>query len=363
MRHEILHLLTDVARNSILITGLVVSMMMMIEIINTKTRGRMFEKMRGSGIRQVILSSLLGIIPGCMGGFATVSLYTHRMISFGALTAMMIASSGDEAFIMLAMFPGKALLLSAILFVIAVFSGWAIDAIGKRSKRHSHDEAGCSNGYSIHNEALENGSGTKRTFTFKRLLTLLGLALFTFALVSGNLAHEHAGAVHSHGFHIDLLSEDWMNIMFGIMCIFLLYVVAVGSDHLIEEHLWKHIVKKHLLSIFLWTVGVLACVQIAMHFIDITPWISQNTVIMIFIAALVGLIPESGPHLLFVTLFAGGAISFPVLLASSISQDGHASIPLLAESKRSFVKAKLLNMIIAIACGLAAHYISGLFTF
>ena len=75
---------------------------------------------------------------------------------------------------------------------------------------------------------------------------------------------------------------------------------------------------------------------------------------MILIAALVGIIPESGPHLIFVTLFAAGVVPFPVLLASSISQDGHASIPLLAESKKSFAYAKLLNLLVALAAGYAA---------
>ena len=53
-------------------------------------------------------------------------------------------------------------------------------------------------------------------------------------------------------------------------------------------------------------------------------------------------------------LYAAGVIPIPVLLASCISQDGHASIPLLAESKKSFAVAKLLNCIIALAAGFAA---------
>ena len=76
---------------------------------------------------------------------------------------------------------------------------------------------------------------------------------------------------------------------------------------------------------------------------------------MILLAALIGIIPESGPHLLFVTLFATGVAPFSVLLASSISQDGHAGLPLLAESKGGFLKAKLLNVAIALACGFVLY--------
>jgi hypothetical protein len=93
---------------------------------------------------------------------------------------------------------------------------------------------------------------------------------------------------------------------------------------------------------------------ILLQFIDVDEWISDNTVLMILLATLIGIIPESGPHMIFVTLFAAGVVPFPVLLASSISQDGHASIPLLAESRKSFLWAKLINCAVAIVAGLIA---------
>jgi len=100
-----LEILTDVLRNSILITGLVIIMMLLIEYFNIQSKGEWFAKLQGSGIKQIVLGSALGLIPGCLGGFAAVSLFTHRLISFGALVAMMICSSGDEAFVILAMIP------------------------------------------------------------------------------------------------------------------------------------------------------------------------------------------------------------------------------------------------------------------
>ncbi|MCK5464949.1 MAG: hypothetical protein KAI95_18110, partial [Bacteroidales bacterium] len=73
------------------------------------------------------------------------------------------------------------------------------------------------------------------------------------------------------------------------------------------------------------------------------------------IAVLIGIIPESGPHLVFVTLFAEGLIPFSILLASSISQDGHGSLPLLAESKRGFLSVKSVNMMVALLAGLTGY--------
>ena len=395
-----MHLFIDILRNSVLITGLVVVMMMMIESLNIESRGMVFKGLRRTKFGQVIVAALLGSVPGCMGGSATVSLYTHRMFSFGALVAMMIASSGDEAFVMLAMIPEQALIIFAILFVLAVFVGVITDRIHDRlHARHchkeSHEECGaesvCDEGYVVHE--MEDGHDhqgnpekghSKRHFGWRRIVMFVGLAVFIAALATGRLGHDHGAhgkcdhAVHAHEghqhetcvhadhdhedcgheaeatFHVDLLSEDWMNVLFAGLSVVMLLVLIFGSDHFVEGHLWNHIVKKHLPVIFAWTFGVLLVLGITLQYVDITSWISDNTVLMILLATLIGIIPESGPHMIFVTLFAAGVVPLPVLLASSISQDGHASIPLLAESRRSFVWAKIINCGVAIAAGLLA---------
>ena len=77
------------------------------------------------------------------------------------------------------------------------------------------------------------------------------------------------------------------------------------------------------------------------------------------IAVLIGIIPESGPHLVFVTLFAQGSLPFSILLASSIVQDGHGTLPLLAVSKRGFIILKIIN----VAAGFAIGMIGMLFGF
>ena len=392
-----MHLFIDILRNSVLITGLVVVMMMMIESLNIESRGLLFKGLRKTKVGQVVVAALLGSVPGCMGGFATVSLYTHRLFSFGALVAMMIASSGDEAFVMLAMIPDQTLVIFAVLFVIAVVAGIITDLIYDRRHKahcvkHEHEDCGmddgCETGYAVHdcadghheNHCHENNCKhiSKRHFSWKRISMFVGLALFIAALATGNLGHEHHHgdasaeigmsehdhAHHDHlheaeeaAFHIDLLSEDWMNVLFAGLSVIMLFVLLFASDHFVDEHLWNHIVKKHLPVIFAWTFGVLLVLGIALQYIDIEHWISDNTVLMILLATAVGIIPESGPHLIFVTLYAAGVVPMPVLLASCISQDGHASIPLLAESKKSFVYAKLLNCLVALLVGFGAMLI------
>jgi hypothetical protein len=78
---------------------------------------------------------------------------------------------------------------------------------------------------------------------------------------------------------------------------------------------------------------------------------------IIFIAALVGIIPESGPHLIFVVMFAQGTIPFSVLLTSAIIQDGHGMLPLLSYTPRDAVLIKLINVIIGLSCGLFLYLV------
>ena len=370
---NLLHIIIDILRNSILITGLVIVMMMMIEALNIESHGRFFSRVRKTRFGQVVFGAALGLIPGCIGGFATVSLYTHGLLSFGALTAMMISSAGDEAFVMLAMFPHKALALFAILFVLAVITGVLTDAVGDRLRKKKGAEATCEQiccdeGFEIHEheDAQPHGHGG-RHFGWKRAVLAAGLAVFIAALGTGMLEHTHeetaaAELIHepctdetaAHELTINLLDESWMNILFACLSVVMLGVIIFASDHFVEEHLWHHVIRKHFPTIFLWTFGVLAALAVLMHFIDIGSWVSDNTALMILLAVAVGIIPESGPHLIFVTLFAAGIVPFPVLLASSISQDGHASIPLLAENGKAFLKAKAINCAVALVCGFTA---------
>ncbi|MDE5890848.1 MAG: hypothetical protein K2H10_07530, partial [Bacteroidales bacterium] len=60
----VLHLFIDVLRNSILITGLVVIMMMMIESFNIESHGKFFSGLRSSRLGQVTVGALLGSVPG-----------------------------------------------------------------------------------------------------------------------------------------------------------------------------------------------------------------------------------------------------------------------------------------------------------
>lgn len=325
--------------HTIMITGFVFVMMLVIEYINVQSKGLWQKSLTKNKWRQYLITGVLGAIPGCLGAFTVVALFSHRLVSFGALVTTMIATSGDEAFVMFAMFPKMAVLLTLIILVIGIFAGYLTDKFYKPKKildklsNHKltlHDEPEC--------KCFEKDKIWRHLFhpSLYRLVVAIIIILLIIGVATGLLAGD---------------LKIWMKVSLYLSFTFSLFIILSVPNHFIEKHIWEHIVKMHLPRIFLWVFGTLLFMHFLMIYVDVQAWLSDNMFIVLLIAILIGIIPESGPHLVFVTLFAAGSIPFSILLASSISQDGHGMLPMLAESKKGFLAVKIINMIYAFIVG------------
>ena len=329
----------DVVKHAVMITVFVFVMMLVIEYINVLTSGKWQAGMAHHRRWQYFFAALLGATPGCLGAFAVASMYSHGILTLGAVVAAMIATSGDEFFVMLALIPQKALMIAGILFFIGAVAGILTDILfGKRynhlSERHRefevHTDESC--------QCFPKGQlirQWKKCSSARGILTV-GLAAFLIILIFGKLGPD---------------KWNWIRITLLIISSVAIFIVVTVPDHFLEEHLWQHLAMKHIPRIFLWTLGTLIFMYILINHLHIEGSLLQGKWIVLLVACLVGLIPESGPHLVFVTLFAQGVIPLSVLLASSIVQDGHGMLPLLAESRKAFVKIKAINFIVGILIG------------
>jgi hypothetical protein len=335
----------QVLLNAFKITGFIFVMMLVIEYVNVRSRGFWRRNVTGKKWRQYLIAGVFGAIPGCLGAFTIVALFSHRLVSFGTLVTTMLATSGDEAFVMFAMFPKKALLLTAILFVVGIIAGYLTDKFYNadqiikkmpENKLPLHDEPQC--------KCFEKDK--LKDYLFRpsryRLALIVAVLFLIVALLTGLMARA---------------AQTWVKVTILASLGFSLFVVASVPDHFIKQHIWDHIVKVHIPRIFLWTFGTLLVVHFLMNYVNVESWLSNNMLLVLILAVLVGMVPESGPHLVFVTLFAQGSIPFSVLIASSLSQDGHGTLPLLAESKRSFLMVKLANIFFALIFGLTAYFL------
>ena len=106
-------------------------------------------------------------------------------------------------------------------------------------------------------------------------------------------------------------------------------------------------------------MGALLIVNWGLSSWNLDVFIRENLVWMLVFGALIGIIPESGPHLIFVMMYAEGLIPFSVLFTASFVQDGHGMLPLLSYSIRDSILIKVFNIVFGLFAG-GALFIIGL---
>lgn len=380
-----------ILQQTLIITTLVLGMMMVIEFINVRTGGLWSKKLQTKPWIQIIFAIVMGFIPGCLGTYTVVSLYIHRVVNFPALMAALITTTGDEAFFMFSLFPEKALLINLILIGIAIMVATLLQVtmknkfVGLRDKEMSfpiHENESCSH---THHHKHHNIKSNIKNISFVRalLITLsVGVLVLVLSgvidgshhlnlLMGGQTEESVIHSMESHQIedstclHIDCHNHnhghshshdhggeaDWIRFILIILFTAILIIVVVAEEHFLEEHLWEHVIKVHLPKIFLWTFGVILCLTIINNYINIHDIIDTKPFIVLLIAILIGIIPQSGPHLIFLILFANGDLPLGIFLANCIVQDGHGALPLLAESRKAFIISKGIKIIIALLIG------------
>lgn len=276
-------ILFDVLADTTEISLIVFLMMVVVDFFDVQSSGKIKKLVSRTRWNQYITASFLGSTPGCLGSYANVSMYMHGFLGLGAIASGMIATSGDEAFVMLVQFPEQALLLFTILFIVAIPLGALFDFLRKILK-----------------------------------------------IKSSETCRMHVIHKQDH---------------------------ARNYKHYFTVHIWQHIFKKHIVRIILWTFFSLLLIEIGLNYFAIDIFVKDNIGLVLLLSALIGLIPQSGPHMVFISLFATGSIPFSVLLTSSISQDGHGLLPMLSYSLRDSVYVKIYNMLVALCLGSITYWI------
>ncbi|MFH1450134.1 MAG: putative manganese transporter [bacterium] len=311
-----MELLTYNLKQALVISTFVFIMMMMVDYLEILTQGKMSQVIKGGYGRQYLISSGLAVIPGCCGAFMNVSFYLHGLLSFGAITGSMIAASGDEAFVMISLFPKQALILFGLLFTLGVACAWLIDKVVvpllkikpcqvcQLSKLHLKRKD-C--------RVLDLSGVIKhlRKISLVRFLLIITWIILIYSLMAGIIGPE---------------SWELEKIILFTLIWIAGFIVITAPDHYLEEHIWAHLIKKHLWRIFLWSFFALLLVDLGLKSCNLESFIKAHILWVLLVASLVAIVPESGPHLIFVMMFAKGIIPFSVLLTSSIIQDGHGII-------------------------------------
>jgi hypothetical protein len=365
---------------SMTIILLVMMMMMLIEFVNVKTKGKLLLLLGKHSGLQIGIAALFGLIPGCVGIFAIVSLYTHRLISFGTLLAAAITSFGDEAFFMISFIPKQTLILICILFVIALIAGYTADL--PLFKPKTRQALPSDDVFELHEQDNCKTATDKASTPIHGKIPLLRIglifliALFITAILTGYVGHNHSFAdnfslqhptavltnapdrsdtIHDHS-PVSFSVENYIFLLIASLTLILLLMV---NNHFFEQHIRKHVIGKHLLKIVIWVFLMMLFIKLVSFFVDINTFTYQSwgRMLLLLFALMIALLPESGPNLIILFLFIDGVVPFSVLLANSILQEGHGGLPLIAENPTDFVRLKLIKGIIAFGVGMAGWWL------
>jgi hypothetical protein len=266
-------IILNILNQAFMITAFVLFMMVVIEYINVQSKNVWAAKLHHSPVMQIVIAALLGLTPGCMGAFTVVSLYTHRLMGLAGLIAAMIATSGDEAFVMFALFPEKAVLLHGALLITAVTTGWIMHLFLKKDSRgephgfviHEEESCICFSGKSMFSQLGE--------LSFERAVLLL-ITLFLVIMISTGM--------------IGPSSWDWRKLTFLAGGLFMLFIFITVPEHFLKEHLYEHILKKHLLRLFLWTCGAFIAIHFIQSYIALDDLLKNNAMMILLVAVLIG---------------------------------------------------------------------------
>ena len=144
---------------------------------------------------------------------------------------------------MLALVPRTALLIFGCCFALGIGVGALTDAI---ASRRFNVQALCCDGLEVHEEIdgtafdLARIKEQWKNCSAARGILAVVLVLLIAAVILGQIEPKEWNSVR-----IMLLAAS------GIA----LFIVAIVSDHFLEEHLWRHVAKRHMLGVFLWTLG------------------------------------------------------------------------------------------------------------
>ncbi len=133
-------ILIKTLKESFVITLIILFLMIVVEIIVLKSKDKLISFLNKNRFLSYVVSSFFGIIPGCSGTFIMDSLYMTGLLSFGGIIAVMIATSGDEMFLILSMAAKGEIEwmivigLIAFLFVLGIISGFIADYFKNKAK-------------------------------------------------------------------------------------------------------------------------------------------------------------------------------------------------------------------------------------
>lgn len=401
MLEKVLELVLASAASAFVDIGVFVgAVLLLFGYLNFKMSGRFVSAITQSKRWQPVLGALLGVTPGCGGAIFLMPLFIRGSVTFGAVLAALVATTGDSSFVMIAGIPRQYIVVSAIAVLVGIITGYIVDStqIGERlraayeksrrsknelKKQHSKahhtvrvPHIGHTDGDDIDLTLHHQARGHQATDTLAYRITHHGYVWYWLLLGIGLVL----GILGLAQVDINALAIPNLGLIVGVSGTVLSIVWMLLGKKLLTSDTHEETEQKvtslretlihnaqETAFVITWVFVGLLLYELAVLGLGrgdhaqgellIESMLRAAGIAAILIGALVGMIPGCGPQIIFVTLFMQGHIPFAALVANAISQDGDAILPLIALDRRSAWTAVVITTIPATLIGLVVYWL------
>ena len=297
---------------------------------------------------QIMIAATLGVVPGCGGAIMVTTQYVRGAMSFGGVVAVLVATMGDAAFLLLAKEPITAVIVLSTCYVAGIISGFVVDFIhGQKFMRINLD---CEDEEDLIDE--------------NELLTPLykiWMAFFIPGAIAGILLAFQIDPmeVSKNIFGADLITT--LALTAAILSILMWMINPISDFRLFTSS--KRTMDRRVCDttnfVTFWVIIGYVAYELLANVIgfDIATWFEAWAAFLPLIALLVGFIPGCGPQIVVTTLYLNGIIPLSALMANAISNDGDALFPTIVAAPRAAILATLYSAVPAAIIGYGIYFL------
>lgn len=308
-----------------------------------------------SRTNQVVFSSLLGALPGCGGAIVVTTQYISGKVGFGSVVAVLTATMGDAAFLLIAAQPKVGFGVMALGVVVGAVSGIIVNAL------HKDDF--------LRPEAKEMVEPKRDIPCLQVKAINLQGAFWKWVLVPATVVAV-LGSFQvdiNQLLHVPEHTIEWIGaaLAIGSMLLWSLtkeigdYQSTVSEDN---KCVTSHPIQKAAQD----TNFVSAWVIVAFLIFELTTFFSGVDLHTVFlgygvwmplIGLAIGLLPGCGPQILVTSLYLSGAMPMSAQLSNAISNDGDALFPAIALAPKAAMVATFYSAVPAFVVGYGYYFL------
>ena len=308
-----------------------------------------------SRTNQVVFSSLLGALPGCGGAIVVTTQYISGKVGFGSVVAVLTATMGDAAFLLIAAQPKVGFGVMALGVVVGAVSGIIVNALHKDDflRPETKDivepkrDIPCLQVKAINLQ----GAFWKWVLVPATVVAVLG----SFQVDINQLLH-----VPEH-------TIEWIGAALAIGSMLLWSLTKEISDYQSTVSEDNKCVTSHPMQkaaqdtnfVSAWVIVAFLIFELTTYFsgIDLHTVFLGYGMWMPLIGLAIGLLPGCGPQILVTSLYLSGAMPMSAQLSNSISNDGDALFPAIALAPKAAMVATFYSAVPAFVVGYGYYFL------